>query len=215
MQLLLRKTSFDAFLPHIMAVAHGDDTGASLPPIVVQSFVRNSAIDFAQRTGVIRRKIVLDVQEGLTEYPILPDDCEQIIRIIEVCVGGICYAANEDSCCSGPCGCGLGNFSFDGSILKLTRQPTEDIEGRIVIKAVVAPSRQSCEIDDVVYQQWHDAIVNGALHEIHLIPGKPWSSANAADYRLRKFNDAISSAKIRVALGNTNGRQMAIGMRFV
>jgi hypothetical protein len=202
MNLLKQTVPIDKFVPHVLAFAIGDESTGALPENAAKSFIRNAAFNFAERTGIITQEITLDLQCGLCDYPIEVSTCETIIGVKHAKLGNF---ESEDCGCSWNWG-GI-HFTFDDDVLRIHPAPTKDIEDGLRLTLIVAPSKDACDIDATLYNKWHDAIVNGALSEIHMMTNQPWSSVSRADYRRRLFEDAVSRATIRKVM---NGRREAL-----
>lgn len=195
MQLLNQTKPIEDFLPHILIHTRGNEESGGLPQDAAISFIRNAAIQFADKTSLLKRKIKVDLQCGLSEYPLDIPSCETIT--------GVSYARYGNHEIQ-DCGCSWnwGNvyFEFDDDVLKIHPAPTKDVFDGLEVEVIVTPSRDACELDAQFYYKWHDAIIDGALSEIHSMPGQPWSSVTRADYRNRKFHEEISRFTIRKVL---------------
>lgn len=204
MQLLKRTKPLEDFLPHILIHTAGTDESGSLPKEAALSFIRNAAIQFADKSGVLTQKIYVDLQCGLSEYPIETADCETII--------GVKYAKYREHEAS-DCGCswswGSVSFTFHDDVLSIHPAPTNDAQGGLEVEVVLTPNREACELDAQFFDKWHDAIVHGALSEIHSMPGQPWSSVTRADYRNRRFHEEISRFSVRRVLAGRREPLMA------
>lgn len=198
MQLLKAKVNIDKFLPHVQSNTIGSEEEGMLPPAAALSFIRNSIISFAEKSGIITTKIKVDLQCGLGEYLIEEVNDETIIGVKSVKLGSF----EQEDC--GLCwNWGGISFEFDDNILRICPVPDKDVEDGLELEVVVVPSRDACEVDEQFYRKWFDAIINGALSEIHLMPNYPWSSVSRADYRRRLFEDDVSRAAVRrVMKGN-------------
>lgn len=202
LQLLDKRVSVDKFLAHVMANAIGDEKTNMLPENAARSYIINSAIKFAEKTGILKRNIKVDLQCGLTTYPIEIADCETIILVEQAQYNNFC-AGPDDFFSSGHSCCwkwGEVRFTMEDDTLHINPAPTSDVKQGLELKLIVAPKRDSCEVDASLYEKWHDAIVNGALYNIHLMPNRPWSSMSRADYYKRLFDEDVSRATIRDSL---------------
>lgn len=204
MKLNKQTVSYDKFLPHVLAFTIGDEQSGSLPENAALSFIRNAAFTFAEKTGIIKDTIKVDLQCGLDSYPLEVSSCEQIIGIKNAKLGEF-----ETFDCGFNWSWGNVSFQFDDDVLQVWPVPTQDIENGLELEVILAPSKDSCEIDSRIYDKWHDAIIHGALAEIHMMPGRPWSSVTRADYRRRLFNEEVSRAINRKVL---NGTKQALTM---
>ena len=205
MQLLNQTVSLEEFLPHVLAAVVGSEDGPTLPKEAALSYIRNSAINFSDKTGIIKRKIKVDLQCGLSEYLVETPDCETILRISDVSLGQ--FNCQPD-CMSWSWG--EVDFQFDDDTLIICPAPKEDVEDGLYIEAIVAPSQDSCEVDYQLYSKWKDAIVNGALSEIHLMSNQPWSSLGRSDLRRKQFEEAVSKVTIGKMM---QGKEETLRMR--
>lgn len=196
MQLLKSKIGLEEFIPHVQAHALGSDNDSMLPDNAAKSFVRNSAIKFAEKSGFLKETIFVDLQCGQTKYPIESLDGETIIGIKKAKLGDF-----ETCDCSGfHWNWGGIDFRFCDDILEIYPAPTKDIPQGLEVEIVIAPCRDACEIDYQFYSKWFDAVINGALAEIHLMPNQPWSSVSRHDTRQRAFNEDVGRASVRRVL---------------
>jgi hypothetical protein len=198
MKLLKQTVPLDKFLPHVLAFAIGDEQSGSLPENAALSFIRNAAFTFAEKTGIIKDTIKVDIQCGMNEYPLEVATCEQIINISKARLGDF-----ESDDCGIKWSWGNVSFQFDDDVIYIHPAPTQDIDLGLELEVVLAPAKDACEVDSRLYDKWHDAIIHGALAEIHMMPGRPWSSVSRADYRRRLFNEEVSRAINRKVLKGT------------
>lgn len=174
------RTDYNKFLPHVMANVTGDSR-AGLPPNVALSYIRSAAIEFAKKSGILRRTERIMLQDGLQRYPLVdaPEE-ERVYRLSSVKRNGCDYPATfDDSTVIFECPIGV----------------TQECPEYIEVKYVVIPERSSCGVDELIFDEWHDAIVDGALEQIHLMPQKPWTSGGASQQRGLKFRMAAGDAR--------------------
>lgn len=174
------------FLPKVRAFSRGTDEVADLNDEVLLDFIRDSIISFVQDTKVLREYIDIELQCGVCDYPLLVPTCENIIGVGEISVGEDCYD------CAGERWWTWGDIDFrideDSDILRINRAPLED--GRVLKTQIfVVPKRDACEVDEILYQRYHDKIIYKALYNIHMMPNMPWSSVSRADRYLRQYQE--------------------------
>lgn len=180
------RTKLDEFLPHVMAMVQGDSRPA-LPSAVALSYLRNSAIKFAQQSSVLRRTEKIKLQPNQLAYPLVdvPEE-EEVYRIVSARYG-------DEDCC------GREVYVFlDDNIMCVGSHevPPDTCEGvYLTVEFVVIPTRRACSVDDILYTIWHDAIIDGALEQLHLMPQRPWTSGTASRERQRNFNMAVAEAR--------------------
>jgi hypothetical protein len=206
MKLLKQTTPLEKFLPHVLAFTLGNEQTGSLPDNAALSFIRNSAFTFAEKTGILKDTLTIDLQCGLDSYPLEMVSCEQIISVSRAKLGDF-----ESVDCGFGWTWGNVDFQFYDDVLKVWPVPTENIEHGLEVDVILAPNKDACEVDSRLYDKWHEAIIHGALAEIHMMPGRPWSSVSRADYRRRLFNEEISRAIGRKVL-NGKGEMPRMSM---
>ncbi|MEI7215255.1 hypothetical protein WCT97_21855 [Pectobacterium versatile] len=74
--------------------------------------------------------------------------------------------------------------------------------GRIVILFAVEPRRTADAVPDALADDYADVIAAGALEDLYLMPGKPWSDPQRAAYFRSLFTDGYRRA-YRDALDNS------------
>lgn len=205
MQLLKQTVPISKFTPHVVVATYDESGDNPIPENVAESFIRNSAISFAEKTGILTEKISIDLQCGLSEYPLEVSDCNTIIGVKSAKFG---EWSDED--------CGFGwtwggvNFKMIDDLLTIYPAPTQDFSNGLEIEVVVAPNRDACELDAQLYDKWFDAVINGALAELHMLPSRSFSSTTRGDYRRRLFNEDVGRATVRRVL---EGRREPMYMR--
>lgn len=205
MMLLKSTVPLSKFVPHVTIATYDADGNNPIPESVAESFIRNSAISFAEKTGILTQTVNVDLQCGLDHYPLETRDCDTIIGVKSAKMGDWC-----ESDCGTSWNWGSVCFKMVDDMLTIYPVPDRDIEDGLELELVVAPSRDTCELDSQLYDKWFDAVVNGALAELHALPSRPFSSTTRADYRRRLFNEDVGRATSRRVL---EGRREPMHMR--
>lgn len=97
--------------------------------------------------------------------------------------------------------------------IKLNRLPSETIVGGIIPRVILKPDRVTTVIDDLIYNDWFEAIEHGALQRLMAMPNRDWSDIQLATYHGRHFLHQIQRAKAVATKGNVIGTTIA-PMRF-
>lgn len=200
MNFLTTSVPIEDFLPQVLAATLDEKGETSLPSNAAISYIRSAAIEFARRTNILKHTIRVDLQCGLREYVLETTGCETVI--------GVTSARYEDwyeEDCGTFWSFGGINFQLDNGILKLNHAPKEDIPGGLILEVITVPNRDACTLDSRLFDQWHDAIVNGALSNLYMMPSRPWSSVSRADYSRRLFNEAIGMATVSRVMEGKRG----------
>lgn len=75
--------------------------------------------------------------------------------------------------------------------------PTPDKPEVLKVSAVLKPARTSRGVEDWIYQTWADVIVNGAVAQLAIMPGKEWTDLGLAAMHRNMFEQAATNTRIR------------------
>lgn len=89
-------------------------------------------------------------------------------------------------------------------VLRLIPTPVVSQSDALGIEATLRPTRDCTEGPDVLYNDYLETIVLGALAYLYAIPGKPWTNLEHAADRRAQFAAAKADAKSRVLRGTGN-----------
>lgn len=203
MELLPRpQISLNDFLPHVMANVAGDSR-APLASNVALSYIRRAAIRFAMETGVITRSENITLQDGVCEYPLTYDsENEMVYRLVRAKRRGQDVAASVIDT--------VVHLHWHGYV----NNNCEDAPVTVTFSVVPAPN--ACTVDAILMDLYHDAIVDGALQYIHLMPQQPWTSGAASELRGKSFQAAVSRARLqkRQDEDGNMGRRVKVNPRY-
>lgn len=185
----------------------------SAPQPALEFNLRASMVEFARRSGAMHRVVRIQLQEGMTEYPIELDNCLQPVRIRSICLGGqtMFIPLGAPPCCT--CGC----FTFwfqDPSCIVIGRAPSFSDEEKLeelTVHIEVAPTQGTCFISSELYNLWGETIANGALARLLLVQNETYSNADLAVLFDRKFKEGIKKARADVNANYTRTTQMRFG----
>lgn len=100
-------------------------------------------------------------------------------------------------------------FMSDERTLRLVAIPTLDAAAAIAGTVALKPSATAATIDQTVFEEHHQAIANGALSKLLLMPGNSWTSREDAVDRRTAFDKAVWSARNRARKAYTATRAFA------
>jgi hypothetical protein len=75
--------------------------------------------------------------------------------------------------------------------------PTPDKRAVMQVSAILKPARTADGVEDWIYDTWADALVNGAISRLAIMPGKEWTDAGLAAMHKAMFEQAITKTRIR------------------
>lgn len=199
--------SYDDFMPLVYVEAAGVPAGAA------RNAIRAACIEFCETTNFWRHTLppitaVANQQEYLitglpvgtrltsvlsvtdTNLPVWPKTAEWLD---EFCPGWKSAAGSRAQWYTVP---------MPGSLL-ITPMHAQDDMGALVVTVALKPARSSTTVLDLLYEDYQEAIVAGALWRLQMIANKAWTNPEGAMVNLEKFKALAGGAKIDVAKGHT------------
>lgn len=169
--------SFDELVPYIAVNVDG------VPANVMGHMARLSAIEFAQKTRMVKRTMFMSLQAGQSHYLLRHTDGVQIQTLESVRYCGRVLRPHEYE------------FYMPGN-LNLREAPEVDEPRALEIRAIVAPGQDSCRFDRWVYERYAEVIAAGALSRIFAMHGEDWFSTTLATMWGRTFNSRLGQATV-------------------
>jgi hypothetical protein len=169
---------------------------------IAADYVRRAAIEFSRGSRVLQREVVIELQDGITRYPVFPYEGERIDGVIGMRLD------NGDCCaCSGTAGVVYGvEWSVVGARTEmiLSRVP----RGRLLRLLVFsAPAEDACVHDVFLYDRFHWEITLGArllyANAVHFRDRALMASLPSSD----AFVKAILSAKTKAVRMPSSSKQ--------
>ena len=89
------------------------------------------------------------------------------------------------------------NYLFDDeATLRVYPKPTDAVADALKGRLFLMPSMASTAVDDRIFEHYSPAIAAGALHEMLMMIGKPWSNAERAKYYGNLYAELKGDARI-------------------
>lgn len=88
--------------------------------------------------------------------------------------------------------CPISRIDFPNKLMFEADIPTDITSLNPVVS--LSTTQDSLACPDIVYQVYHDAIVNGSVAYLQSMPGREWSQPNDANTHQRLFEQAIQQA---------------------
>ena len=189
------KVSLEAFLPELSLEI------PELSDDILMHYVRNAAIEFAERSLALQREITMCLQSCVPDYILEAPDCMRIISLHKVKANGKRAYADCAQCCQ-----------FDDlevtwqqpDILWVRPVPVEPQEITVVVS--VAPHHDACELDEVLLTRYKEAILAGARAQLYGLQRRPWTSLVSAVEQRKEFDRRIAAAGTDRLLQGRTGR---------
>lgn len=184
-----------------------------IPYAMALDKVRQAYIEFARRSEILVGKLVMDWQAGVHDYYITPPEGYDTFRILGLDSPNYRYVDYWAGQCHG-----LWNTRFDvvdNRAIYFHTAPSVDNPDGLAIYASLVPNSCCNTIPSSVEVPYGEAIAEGALARILLIPGKPWSNANLSRVHNRNFHIGVMSARNLADTNRKRGPLMAKPVRIV
>jgi hypothetical protein len=194
-------TDFTPFLARVVAAAPG------LPDVAAHSYLRDTAIRFCEATGWLEREVRLPMACGVRDYPVVPAECERVVRVIAVSIGCDPLDPRRDVI---ETGCGFRVEALETPDVSVWTDRDGDACDTLRVRYVAAPRHDACRLDARLAEEWGRALVEGALADVLLLPGQSFSDPRLATIYGQRFDAEILRARTRRLRGRTGGARMMV-----
>jgi hypothetical protein len=92
----------------------------------------------------------------------------------------------------------------DSDYVRLWPTPTETVEDALTFHVALTPKITVRHLPRVSFAQHYDALLDGVLGRLYAHPAKPYTNPTLAQYRLRRFRNAIGVYAAKAKLGGSN-----------
>lgn len=200
-------------------------------PLALQA-IKLSAIEFCRRTNIVRRvqshSIVADTQDYT---PTAVTDM-LVCKVLDAWVEGrkLEFADQVDDP-TALTGAAIGSATLaTGSpthfffktpvqlttgVAKVSLYPVPDtaVTSGLTLRLAMQPDVACATVEDVLFDEFNEAIAHGALARIMVVPNQPYTSANAGNHRTM-FLAACHEAKWQAQVGHGQGSLRVQPRRF-
>lgn len=185
---------FDALLPRLFAAAPG------LPETAAEHYLRDAAIQFCEQSGWLQRDTRFPVVCGTETYPLLPADCERVMRVQRVWPGHTPFNTRWDD------GISFGVDAIDTFDAAVVIEDPLDEDAPLNVRYIAVPMHDACVIDERLIAEWGQTLVEGALSDLCMLPDQPFSNSAQAAIYARLFEEDVRRARVRRITGRKGGR---------
>lgn len=176
---------------------------------IAANYVRQAAIEFAEKGRVLQREVIVELQPDVHTYPVFPYEGERIVGVIGISTVDECCGSSTPSCCGGWID-GM-NWELDTARNELHVQGPRTGILRILVWA--APTEDACAHDVFLYNNFRRQIAQGArnayANAVHFRDRLLMASLQPSDTFQRDMVLAKTKAVMKPA-----GSKMAVGSLF-
>lgn len=215
--------SLDSFLTRVMPHVIG------CPDVTAKEVMVDAAIDFCEKTLILRQTLDhLDTEAGVLEYDLSSmnqNSQESVFCPMQVWFKGCLLEpvsadliANVQAFSTDVTGNTITQsaptqyFWTAPSTLGLYPIPDVSELKTITVRAAVRPKRTATTLNDVLYDDWVEAIAAGTLARLHAMKDQPWASSDRSQIQRRYFHECIQRARVESSSGRVRG-SMSVRMR--
>lgn len=215
--------SYEDFFPYVLP----DVLGAPEPLVV--HHIRNACIEFCEKSLILTRDhdpltikaeqvdydleppkgyLVVKVQKAWLDNsplnPIAPD----FVR--DASVYNRLYSSYNAASASTP----NGYLQKDERSISVWPKPDRDYTNGLTMRVALKPTRASTSIEDVIFEDYAEAIAQGALFRLMASPGKAYTNAEMAVVNKGLFEQAMNVARQRATHGHVRSN-LSVKMRKI
>lgn len=216
--------SWDVLGPYILPYVLG------VPDELMNHHARLACIDFCKSSGILHDENYIDLQKGEREY-FLTTECDyQIIRTYSVTMLNRWtlqptmdkpirpYLAPFNTV--GYYGVGwwggpYGYYMYDVSTIIISPATQQDFLKGLRVEFIVAPTQDSCTLNNYLYSSFAEEIAAGAISTLKLIMGQNWSDPKGSGFWQNKFRRGVAKARATADRNFTSGPLMMRSNRWV
>jgi hypothetical protein len=212
--------ALDLFLPFVLPYAMG------CPEVSAQRALVDSAIEFCEKSLLVRATLTpVSLVAGTYTYtPAVPTH-EAMVMPVGVWFKGAELAPVAADAIRNPqafassipdvtaeTGDPREFFALTAGQLGLYPIPDTTESGVLLVRAALRPTRAATELEDVLFNDWVEAIAAGAMSRLMRSHGQPFTDPVEGARRAMEFYQAINRARIEGSRGRVRA-DLAVRMR--
>lgn len=97
---------------------------------------------------------------------------------------------------------------LDPDTVRVFPIPNKSATNAFLVRVATKPTRAATQVDDILFDNWADAIVNGAAARLHTTPNQPYTSLTDEQRARTLFKREINRASIEASRGRVKRSQM-------
>ena len=167
-----------------------------IPQELVQHAIRETIVEFMRETKCAKDVLMVETQEKVPDYMLEVPDCRRIVKVTSVqesplhCSGReVWRQLQQGTDCDYTVELRMGEHPVI-LLRDAPRKPT-----KLKVEYVWAIGRDDCDVPDFIYDDYMQAVVNGALVRLAMLPEQDALARQIAVYQANWFN-AVQQAKI-------------------
>lgn len=191
-----------------------------LPAQLFDYYLTRTAVDMAERGNLIRRRVVVELEPGVSRYALRSPDDLKLWAILGIwrseCGDPDCGLSEVRRSFLPPanaawCGCGDNHNTVWWDVQEKTLHVNMCRGGMLYVSIAVVPDRKACELPKVFQEEYLEALLLGTRSAIMLITGRPWTNLRLGGQLRSEYLNMIKDLSIN---NLTKQQRGAIRMSF-
>lgn len=191
-------------------------------PVALQALL-DTAIDFCERTMAVRHTAdPVRVRAGEPTYDVDMPGESAVVRILNVWYDGarleLAPAQMVTEHGAHVVGQAVGTpraaYVIEPATVRVFPVPDLASDGLLTVQAALKPSRKAQRVDDILYDDWAEAIVAGAVARLAAVPGTSFSNADLVVLGAAQYQAGLNAAKLESRKGRVVGDVRVMGHTF-
>lgn len=214
---------YEDFFPYVLP----DVVGAPEPLVV--HHIRNACIEFCEKSLILTRDHdPITVLQNKVDYDLEPPGGYLVVKVQkawldnmpldpiapdfvrEAAVYNRLYATYNAESASTP----RGYLQKDERSISVWPKPDRKYQNGLTLRVALKPTRSSTTIEDVIFEDYAEAIAQGAMYRLQASVGKAYTNPEMAAINKGLFDQAINVARQRASHGHVRSN-LSVRMRRI
>lgn len=209
--------TWDAFFPYVLPSVPGCDEDTAT------FYIRQAAIEFCANSQAWKQELSIPTVADQSNYTIPYPTGSALSKLDSFTLVDLDGVPNDDyEAVSAKTGRSLDRNFSDSYYVYLSEDaatlivmPSPDESGASVLPYVtLKPSQTSAGVPDWLFEQYVDAIAQGALSKLMGLPGKAWSNPGLSTVKGDKADKKAGGASVRESRGKARARTRSKAFLF-
>lgn len=193
----------------------------SAPDPLIEQAVRDTCIDFCERTGAVQAIDAQNVVSGEPEYFVSAPTMQRLTAVLQVNYldSKLAYAPVDGVEHGAALRAGLDvvvdptrgtprtyyQRTPQDEAIYLWPVPDQSVAGALSVRAAFAPTRTASRVEDVLFDTWLQTVVSGTLARLLMIPGQAYTSVVVAQQHAERYESEVTDARVAARRGAGRG----------
>jgi hypothetical protein len=187
---------------------------------LIDQAVLDTCIDFCERTLVVKRMLdTFPTVAGKREYDIDGPSQQSVAKVMRMWADDVELdamaedMADHDNFVTGTQRARPRFFNeTDPGVIAFL--PTPDAAYSINTRVALKPTRSATQVEDQLFDDWVEAIVDGALARLHMVAGTEFFSPTSSQFRAASYRAGVNNALIQATRGRTRAQLRVTPVRI-